>query len=485
MRYLSPLAGEFNRVKDISRHSERGAEFERFVGRLFQAARFQVEMNPAAARPRQTDLAARYGNDVYLVEVKAGGRKSTIDAVDAVRTRLEEVEGSVTGILVSLAGFSRNAISRVEEKRARPVLLLSGDEIDHLCDRPEDLRGLLVAKQRRLSIQGKVLLDEPDGGRGIVLPAIPHALRSDAEFLLGDGSRKASVDCDGGFGGFVFAEELLDVDWVPGGGSGVSIDLPLSVRDADELARLVDALAASGWGGKSAWWSINQRSINWHGIGAQSFVDALRGAEERYTAPGPFHGTEDVCLYDVFDGGHYTLTANVRASAPRRVFRGGMSMQMIGVPLDTGPLEQLRDMFAVGRPVYFRALTERAVTTVHLWPDQVEVHPSGLIVRTYDFETEEEKEWVAGIVVPNPFFRSGRGVPLPDDQLIALRQSELLLCPLRSHHYDDDRERRYFLWAIHWTWTSDALVVSVVADWDDPRDGADPTEEIAPAAPAR
>ncbi len=48
-------------------------------------------------------------------------------------------------------------------------------------------------------------------------------------------------------------------------------------------------------------------------------------------------------------------------------------------------------------------------------------------------------------------------------------ESELIICSLRSWHPLSKLKKTYRLWSWESAWTSDALVMQPVADWDDDR----------------
>lgn len=53
-----------------------------------------------------------------------------------------------------------------------------------------------------------------------------------------------------------------------------------------------------------------------------------------------------------------------------------------------------------------------------------------------------------------------------------LRDSQYLICSLRSWHQVDSVQSAYELWEIDSSWTSDALIIHAVADWTDEGDAS-------------
>lgn len=70
MRDFSALPREFEALKQQTDAHRRGYDFQPFVGRILQAQHFRVEKKSRAATPRQVDLFATRGDEVYLIETK-------------------------------------------------------------------------------------------------------------------------------------------------------------------------------------------------------------------------------------------------------------------------------------------------------------------------------------------------------------------------------------------------------------------------------
>jgi hypothetical protein len=234
-----------------------------------------------------------------------------------------------------------------------------------------------------------------------------------------------------------------------------------------------------GWATANACWSIQQATTNWHGLGARAFAEVLPDWNNRYKGLETHH-SEEFCYFDVCDGGFYTLTANVTAYKPRIIQHARISFQLVGIPLDSGPIRHLCHTFEVDEAVYFRPRQGRSVN--RQWipsQDRPTVTPVAFMVEEDEWEEDaedqwdeqdpEDREWVRGIVVKNPYYPSrrtekGRGPDwLPD----MVADSEYLICELRSWHPLSSPMSTYRLWNCESAWTSDALVVRPVADWDD------------------
>jgi hypothetical protein len=233
---------------------------------------------------------------------------------------------------------------------------------------------------------------------------------------------------------FTFVPELEDIDWVPASGLGVTLDIPLPVQDQATFLTLLSQLAKMGWVTPKGCWSIQQATANWHGFGADALVEALQGWKERYEGFETHH-TEELCYTDECEDGFYTLVAQVSADSHRIVWRVELSFQLRGIPLDPGRYRELGTHFGLSDSVYFRSRGEKSCTRE--WPTGTsqEVKPLASIVPLENLLSGDDREWVAGIVVENPFFDGEtRARPHPKWVPEKICESEYLVCALRSWH---------------------------------------------------
>jgi hypothetical protein len=271
----------------------------------------------------------------------------------------------------------------------------------------------------------------------------------------------------GGFGQFVFVQNMPDIDWTAGGGSGVHIDMSCSPGDAEELIDMLQGLADAGWATSRGRWSIQQASRNWHGAGVASLVAAIRGWRERYDGVRPIHHTEELGWQDARGAGaFYTLIAGIAAHEERQVWNCDASLQLQGVPLDPEPVRNFASILGVHDQRYFRALRGRSVERQHLRGEEALV-PHGYVVFDQP-DDADDPEWVCGLIVDNPWFgaRYESRSELPEWLPGYVDGSELLICALGQYHPVGFPVGEYrFRWC-EWAWTSDALVFHPVADWD-------------------
>lgn len=155
MRYDDPLRARFDALKEESASPHgRGRDFEKIVAEIFDRAGFDVVIDPGAARPRQTDVYASRGSDAYLIETKWQSSPAGSPDVDEMRSRLERQPSGVEGVLVTMAGITEEGLREIEERRARPILLIDGGEIESVLGGSTDLRQLLRAKHTQLAVHG-------------------------------------------------------------------------------------------------------------------------------------------------------------------------------------------------------------------------------------------------------------------------------------------------------------------------------------------
>ncbi len=480
------LLGEFEAARSLPNAARRGYALERLVAGLFRLHHFQTILGARAAKPRQVDLLATRGAESYLVEAKWRSDKADINDLDSLRARLGRTAGHVVGVLVSVNGFTGSVLSDVASRARQPVLLVSGDELLRALRGSDPFLRLLHRKLEALLTHGDVLLDEPTSARRgarrmpVVLPA------SKGEFRWPDGSRSRVLECDGEFGQFVFAQQVPDIDWVPAGGVGVTLDLSPEALTERSVLDLIDMLASLGWATPDARWSLQQSRRNWHGLGAAAFVKTLPKWKERAATAGSHH-SEELCYLDRCDGGFYTLTATIGAHSTRRAFPVNISFELQGVPLDVSPLAQLCKAVGAHEPVYFRALDGRSVSRDHVAVSRHPVVPLAYVVEPDELFGELDtdglseygqldgretprrpREFVTGLVVANPF-RSGDGAPAaldPPDDLRQLDGSGYLICALVHHHPVDFEPVTYRLRSLEYARATDALVVVATTDWD-------------------
>ncbi|MFD8001189.1 restriction endonuclease [Streptomyces mirabilis] len=450
---------------------KRGYQLEVLLEQLFRRAHFRVDRNASIAKPRQTDLVARYGDTWYLIEAKWHNEPAAIDVFDAVRSRMERAASSaVVGVIISVNGFTESAVEDLRVRRDRgPILLFGEAELTQVLSTPRSLVNVLQLKREELITHGRVHLAAAPKPRRRRRPAmdLPGA---EARLLDVDLLPLPYVTSGGGFGEFVFVEELPDVDWAFGSGSGVSLEAPVRPYDEDGIVQMLHGLNSMGWTSAGPRWNIQQSSANWHGVGAREFVEALRAWKKREESLHNAHHSEQVSYFDTCQGGgFYTLTASIANHRFRTVYNCYLSFQLPGVPVDLQPIRHLFEQFDAAAFSYFRPLSSPAVIRHHPM-ERVPLEVVGYVVSHSDLELEQAHssgmptEWVTGLVVRNPHRGEDRR-STSKEWPGRVQESELLICALRSHHPLDDPKAAYHLYSWEYARTSEALALRPVADW--------------------
>lgn len=464
----SSLLADFKQLAALSSAHKRGYQLEVLLEQLFRRAHFRVDRNASVAKPRQTDLVARYGDTWYLIEAKWHNEPADISVFDSVRSRMERAASSaVIGVIISVNGFTDSAVEDLRVRRDRgPILLFGEDELTQVLSTPRSLVNLLQVKREELITHARVHLAAVPKPRRRRRPAtgLPGA---EARLLGLDLQPLPYVTSGGGFGEFVFVPELPDVDWAFGSGSGVSLDVPVRLYDEDGIVELLYGLDSMGWTSAEPQWNIQQSSANWHGVGAREFVEALRAWKKREESLDKAHHTERVTYFDTCQGGgFYTFTASVASHRSRAVYDCHLSFQLPGVPVDFQPIRHLFEQFGAAEFSYFRPLNSPAVVRHH--PQQrVPLEVVGYVVSHSELDLPDSDdapaEWVTGLVVRNPHRADARQTS--DEWPGRVSESELLVCALRSHHQLHEPKEGYLLHWWEYARTSDALALRPVADW--------------------
>lgn len=485
--HASDLLRELHALRAVSSPQQRGYKLESLLERAFRKAHFQAEHNPAMVRPRQTDFAVIAHNYRYLVEVKWENHPAGTETVDAVRNRLRRGDGTVVGVLFTMLGMNDTAIEQIVGRRDDGLVLVF-DEADVLValEDPLELERLLRVKHDDLVVHGRVHLGaqhrearrsarDHTGRKPQPLPAAHYRL------VNLDGDEVPWFHGEGGFDATVFCLDLPDVDWVPAAGSGVCLDMTVAAWGQPELLRLFDELNGLGWVSDQGHWSIQQHGRNWHGTGARSFVQALKGWKARTSELEDPHHSEEFVYFEACDGGFYTVSGNISAERTRRVVRCNVSFQLVGVPLEPGSLQQLYRRFDVPSRGYFRPLVERSVTRRRL-DSRVPLRVLGYIVEPAGQRWDQE-DWVVGVLATNPYYEND--LQPPDDWPSDLGRSGVIVCDLASHHQLTNPKERYELWSYERARTSDARALRVVAEWREAADEGRVQPDRPPATEGR
>jgi hypothetical protein len=152
-----------------------------------------------------------------------------------------------------------------------------------------------------------------------------------SHLVLRDGTRSRWLQCGGSFGRFTFVPELQDIDWVPGDGVGVTLDVSLPAQEQRKFFDLIRQMARMGWVTSKGCWSIQQVTAVWHGFGADTLIEVLCGWSRRYHRLETHH-TEELCHSDECENGFYMLVAQLSPEKWRLVWRFELSFPGPGRP---------------------------------------------------------------------------------------------------------------------------------------------------------
>lgn len=442
--------------------AERWQRFEALIVDLFKRGHFRTERKSRAAGPRQIDLAASRHSTVYLVEVKWESEPIDVGGIDGLYARLAGTPPATTGVFISPSGFTSGLRDEVVRRKSRPVLLVGPQELLEVLDDPRCLAQVLRRKFEHVHVTGEVLVG-PNDVDFTEATGSRWGLR--APYLIDpEGVPLPWISSRGGYGEFVFTQELADIDWVPSGGQGVCLDLQPSAASEQDIVELVEELVAQGWLSVGATWVIEQFDTVWHGVGWSSFLNALRRWQARYEPLTHVHHTEQFCIDDSLDGRLLVLSGDLSAGDERVCRSVNISFHLQGIPLDPEPFVHLAEAIGDAGPTHWRPLGERSVRTAALpRRDDLALNPVGFVVEEH--EEDVDPVWVRGIVIANPF---GENAPEGVDALEwpgGIRDAELVVCSLGQWHPWGDVPERYELRTVEWANTTEFSVVRVVGDW--------------------
>jgi hypothetical protein len=459
------LAQKLARLNEDRNAATRGAGLELLVADLFGHEHFRVERENLSSNGRQVDLFLTRGQLRLLVETKWTKRKATIEEVDQLLTRLEGAPPNVVGLLVSMSGFSRTAVERVEAHARRPILLLSGDEVAEMVTRGQGLHALVRWKLDRLITNHKVEFGPALASAPLWLSELPEA---GIQIFDLDGDELSYWESDGGFHSTIHSMSLNTIDLALG---AVSVDFDVAVDDADDLVDLLRRLAQSGWMTNDGSWRIEQSAVSWNGFASAELARQLLGPQDRYRG-SRMHHSEKVLYLDHFEEGLFTISADVTASAERWVRGCSLSFLLTGIPLDTSPFEALAiDLPVLNNPV-FRTVAGAASSSGRIHRRGTPTPRSALAYLTrhttmFGDQPPDAPTWVEGVIVRDPLHRATRArrtsIGLPPESLGST------LCWLRQHHHAADQVQ-YEALHVSSVQTSGAQVVRVTTDWLNPDD---------------
>jgi Restriction endonuclease len=456
------LASDFEQLQQLPDSQDRGYRFQEFVAALFQREHFTVERNPGSAKPRQVDLLALRGSEAYVIETKWRKKPANIDDVDSLFTRLDAVPGSTHGVLISYQGFTLQALKRIIERSNRPIIPLTGQEIQKIAQHGGGLRRLLYEKRNWLLVHRQVIIDAARENRHRPARLPTDMANSDWNIVREDGTSSRWFSGKGIIDGFIFVQYPP-----PAEDYGISAAIPVPIENEDGLVELICRLSDLGWASSAAQWTIQQQTRNWHGFGTRSFVECLVNWSTRYRGLS-LHHSEQICFYNEFDGGFFVLDGYVSALNSREVRNFPMLMlHLQGIPLDSSPIHHLCESFGVTESVFFRPNSQSSVTSEFLkMMPRLDV-VARLVKPENLYDGRGLTDAVHGVIAKNPYYK---GEDCSELSSVGWLPTELLyveyiLCYLRGTHALDEEDITYWLEGVESTVVYNEALIRCTAEW--------------------
>lgn len=458
------LAEKFEVLRAELDHAKRGADFEAFLGELFGREHFRVQRD-FDADGRQIDVFAIRDRIHLLIEAKWTKRRAQHDVIDEMRARLATAAPDVIGLVVSMSGFSKNVVERVERSTDRPILLMEGAEVEEVVRCGGGLHSLIELKRDELVRNRKVFLfdSKPTVGRQNV--ALPEATLKIVDLA---GKEHPWWESRGEFAEVVNPLSRPDTLW--SGKGSVRLEMRIGCRTADDVVVVLRKLAQLGWISGEGTWRIEQRGIVWSGLGPAELARQLTDAKARY-AGRRMHHSEKAMYVDESDDGMLVLAADISASPERLVRSCDLAFMLEGIPLDQSPYHALLAELPILNTPTFRIVIDDQVTFSRLGtpkrPQRADVR--ALLVREPSKVAPsgpESKSWVAGVIARAPKAKATIAARIAAG-LPGLRLGDVLV-HLGQEHLVEDHVVHELRWA-HLIQQYPASVLYLAGDW-----GSDP-----------
>jgi len=133
---------------------ERGKQLESFLTEVFLLSGLEA-YGPFKTSEEQIDGVVRFDGITYLVEAKWTKRKASGSILARLSDRLRRRPEGTRGILISVSGFTRNAVDYFLKISRPNVILIDGNELKWVVERAVSLSSLLSIKTRALELEGK------------------------------------------------------------------------------------------------------------------------------------------------------------------------------------------------------------------------------------------------------------------------------------------------------------------------------------------
>jgi hypothetical protein len=444
----------------------RGRRFEKLVAESLTSSGFDVDLDSPAARPRQTDLLATRGSEIYLWELKWHSKAAHIDHVRGLRDRLRTMAPGAIGVLCSVSGFSKAVLDDVINNRNEGVVLLvDGYESYQFIDCGLDVAELLDRKREQLTRSAEVWFLP---GQKNSFPKRTYRLPDTAE-QIGESSNLPYVSARTiDLHDMLFTRHPLFFSEY---GSAVPVlRLRLDgVETLGELEQLLGILQKELRFTQSPEFSIRQTNSAWLGIGAREFLRCAGDAESRYAQlKTRLHHSEELWLYGEVTDGILAVSLRQRSSNPFRLHSGELTLRIPKLPMDLTAYINIARAVGERRPAFSM---EEPLESFHCsLAEPVSLKPLQLITIP-----EHGIRYTVGLVVRNPFFKKsgivnriaqGSGKCFESSSPFArFAEIENLVCSVKNWIPQDDEVTGWHLLGIHGVLIDSLWVLHASCTW--------------------
>ena len=465
---------EFQRLWDSKNPEKRGIAFEELFCRLLFKSGFVVHKDPASANPRQTDVLAEFGDDVFLFEMKWLGRKVGIEAIAQIKDRLGRASKGTIGCICSASGFTESLIRDVEQHRAEfEILLFNPYEIYGMFVHEISIVDLIDDKRRGLRRDGAMWFYEQSPrhskSRYVELPPSHESLHLPASSIHFRLESQHLSD-------ILFARTHLIFDeylWA------VSLRVRLNCSSVEDLREVfIAAENKLGLRGTGAF-GIRQRSAGWYGLGSDCFLKEIALLDQRYEHyKGHTHHSEELAFFDELNGGGlFLLSARQSLTRKHWIHSGEIIVRLPGVPANPEPYNKFVRSITSDNLVFS---PEQPLRRKHTeLRSSVRIELQDVITSIGSKELKREEGCVSGVVLKNPFFRNpARIAELSNDkELLAYSEPEYLICTLDDWLDEGDEVDYYVLTALETVALGEAVLLHPSCTWGNLTKRAHPPDE--------
>jgi hypothetical protein len=456
---LGPLLAELHASSDPH---QRGPDFELLLQKLFRLNGFEVERDPAIARPRQTDLLARRGERLLLLEAKWQRDPIDIDDLDSMESRLRRAPRSTVGCYFSMSTYTQEALDRAASLRK---VELGGHEL--ILFFPSEVAALLrggITLAHAIDSKLRVLREE---GRTPFLKdlAPPRFRPLDIPFPSPTIARRPNdeeVPTDGRAYNFAFGRLPGGFESYRSNVEGFELYGSVEADTVEELLGFLHLMHSHlGFRGQSSYTITELRNEKvWYGSRPEKLVLALADIAERYKRAGieTAHHSEEFSFYDTTDIGALFVFGRHNVSTGRL---DGVSfeLRLPGIPLDPEPLRLLAD--ALNMPFdYLTPIDSEKSNTFEFSGAPLFMEPVEYLM------DPSHPDFCNAAVVRNPLFDVSNDV-VSTDVPEPLRSLSCLVGRVGDHLADTERVHRFFVRKLRVTMFREAYLVDLFLGHDE------------------